>query len=136
MENCIFCKIADGKIPSAKVYEDDKTIAFLDISPASKGHCLVIPRKHSESLDKMQSEDAAAVINAAQKVAKAVHGALKADGYNVLMNNGKEAGQVVFHAHLHVVPRFKGDGIMIKWEHKKYENNEVNEYAEKIRKFI
>ena len=135
MEGCIFCKIVDGKIPAAKIYEDDKVISFLDIMPANKGHCLIVPKKHSETLLEISDEDLAAVIKAAKKVAKALSLSLGA-AFNIVMNNGKEAGQVVSHSHVHIIPRFQKDRLRIKWSHLKYEGDEIKEYAEKIKKFI
>lgn len=135
MENCIFCKIINGMIPAAKVYEDDRIISFLDIMPANKGHCLIVPKNHAETLAEMNDEDLSATIKAAKKVAKALSLSLGA-GYNIVMNNGKEAGQLVSHAHVHIIPRFQKDRLRIKWSHLKYEGDEMKEYAEKIRKFI
>lgn len=136
MEDCIFCKIVDGKIPASKVYEDAKVIAFLDIMPANKGHCLAIPKKHSESLTEMNEDDSASLIKAARKIAKALSLSFGNASFNIVMNNGKEAGQVVNHAHIHIIPRFQKDRLRIKWSHIKYSENEINEYADKIKKFI
>ncbi len=136
MEDCIFCKIIQGKIPSAKVYEDDSTVSFLDIMPANKGHCLVVPKSHYESLLEMPEEGLKSLIITSQKIAKALSLSIGNGSYNLVMNNGKEAGQVVAHAHLHIIPRFKGDGLRIKWSHKKYEGDEMKETQEKLKKFL
>lgn len=136
MEDCIFCRIADGKIPAAKVYEDSRVIAFLDIMPANKGHCLVVPKKHVQTMIEMSEGDLAAAMIAAKKVASALSLSFGNGSFNMVMNNGKEAGQLVNHAHIHLIPRFQKDRLRIKWSHLKYENSEINEYAEKIRKFI
>lgn len=136
MEDCIFCKIINGKIPAAKVYEDDKVVSFLDIMPANKGHCLVVPKNHSQTLVDMDDADLVATINAAKKVAKALSLSFGNASFNIVMNNGKEAGQVVNHAHIHLIPRFQKDRLRIKWSHLKYEGEEMKEYAEKIKKFI
>ena len=136
MEGCIFCKIIDGKIPSAKVYEDNNTIGFLDIMPANKGHCLVVPKEHYETFLDISDEGLKSLIVAAKKVAKALSLSIGNGSCNVVMNNGKEAGQIVAHAHLHIIPRFKGDRLRIKWSHKKYEGSEMKEFQEKIRKFV
>ena len=136
MEDCIFCKIINGKIPAAKVYEDSKVISFLDIMPANKGHCLVVPKKHSQTLTEMSDDDLAALIKAAKKVASALSLSFGNGSFNIVMNNGKEAGQMVNHSHLHIIPRFQKDRLRIKWSHLKYEDNEIKEYAEKIKKFI
>lgn len=136
MEDCIFCKIADGKIPAAKIYEDEKVICFLDIMPANKGHCLVVPKNHAQTLAEMSDEDLIATIKAAKKVASALSLSFGNGSFNLVMNNGKEAGQLVNHAHIHIIPRFQKDRLRIKWSHLKYEDEEIKEYAEKIRKFI
>lgn len=136
MEECIFCKIIDGKIPSTKLYEDEYTISFLDILPANKGHCLVVPKRHYENLLEMGEEDLNHLMNATQRVAKALSLSIGNGSYNLIMNNGKDAGQVVNHAHLHIIPRFKGDRLRIKWSHKKYEETEMKVYQEKIKKFV
>ena len=136
MEDCIFCKIANGKIPAAKIYEDAYVISFLDIMPANKGHCLVVPKKHSQTLIEMDDKVLAAAIIAAKKIAKAISLSFGNAGFNIVMNNGKEAGQVVNHAHMHIIPRFQKDRLRIKWSHLKYEGDEMREYADKIMKFI
>ena len=136
MEDCIFCKIIDGKIPAAKVYEDSRVISFLDIMPANKGHCLVVPKKHAQTLIEMGDNDLTAMIRAAKKVASALSLSFGNAGFNLVINNGKEAGQIVNHAHLHLIPRFQKDRLRIKWSHLKYDDGEIQEYAEKIKKFI
>ena len=136
MEDCIFCKIVNGKIPAAKVYEDNNTISFLDIMPANKGHCLVVPKKHYETLLDIPDEDLANLIKAAKKVTKALSLSIGNGSYNLVMNNGKEAGQLVNHAHIHIIPRFVGDRLRIKWSHKEYTDKEMKEVQEKIKKFV
>ena len=136
MEDCIFCKIVDGKIPAAKIYEDSKVIGFLDIMPANKGHCLVVPKNHAQTLAEMNDDDLCATVKAAKKVARALSLSFGNGSFNMVMNNGREAGQVVNHAHIHVIPRFQKDRLRIKWSHLKYGENEINEYADKIKKFI
>ena len=136
MEDCIFCKIINGKIPAAKVYEDSSIISFLDIMPANKGHCLVVPKEHYETFLDISDENLKSLIAAAKKVAKALSLSIGNGSYNIVMNNGKEAGQIVAHAHLHIIPRFKGDRLRLKWSHKKYEENEMKEMQEKIKKFV
>ncbi len=136
MEDCIFCKIVEGKIPSTKVYEDGDVISFLDIMPANKGHCLLVPKKHSQTLIEMEEDEIVRTIKAAKKIARALSLSFGNGSFNLVMNNGKEAGQIVNHAHIHIIPRFQKDRLRIKWSHLKYEDNEINDYAEKIRKFI
>ena len=136
MEECIFCRIANGKIPAAKIYEDKNIMSFLDIMPANKGHCLVVPKKHYETLLDISDEDLKNLILTAKNVAKALSLSIGNGSYNIVMNNGKEAGQMVAHAHIHIIPRFKGDRLRLKWSHKKYDEKEMKEIQEKIRKFI
>lgn len=136
MTNCIFCKIAKGEIPSSKVYEDKDIIAFLDIAPANKGHCLVVPKEHYETLTDIPAELLKKLTIVVQKAAKALSLALGTDGYNMFMNNGRAAGQLVPHAHFHIVPRFATDGIRFEWPHKKYDDKEMQAYQEKIKKFL
>lgn len=136
MENCIFCKIVRGEIPCAKIYEDSEILAFLDIMPVNKGHTLVIPKEHHETLVDIPAEKLKGLIGELYKITGAVVSATKADGFNVFMNNKKVAGQEVPHAHFHIVPRFEGDGISNKWPHKKYEEDEMQQYQSKIQNFL
>ena len=136
MEDCIFCKIVNKEIPAAVVYENENVISFLDIMPANKGHCLVVPKKHCETLLDISDEDLDELIKAVKKVSKALSLSIGNGAYNVVMNNGEEAGQLVQHAHIHLIPRFKGDRLRLNWSHKKYEDKEIDEYKEKIKKFL
>ena len=136
MEDCVFCKIVEGKIPSAKVYEDDTAISFLDMLPANKGHCLVIPKKHYETLLDIPDEELANLIKTVKKVTKALSLSIGNGSFNIIMNNGKIAGQLVNHAHIHIIPRFKGDRLRIKWSRKKYIDKEMQNVQEKIKKFV
>ena len=134
--NCIFCKIVKGDIPCAKIFEDDKVLAFLDIAPANKGHALIVTKNHYETLTEIPDEDLRDMMLKAKKIAQALSAALGNDGFNILMNNKKVAGQLVPHAHIHVIPRFKGDGIKLNWRPKRYNDKEIDEVREKIRKFL
>jgi histidine triad (HIT) family protein len=135
--DCIFCKIVAGEIPSTRVYEDDATIAFMDIGPVVKGHTLVIPKKHYDPLTQTPPDVLARLIAVVQKIARAQLDGLRADGINVLQANGAAAGQVVPHIHFHVVPRFKTDGHHWNWAAKKYDHlDEMKGLAEKIRSAI
>jgi len=136
MEDCIFCKIISGKIPASKVYEDDRVVGFLDIMPANKGHCLVVPRKHSQNILEMEQDDLIATMHATKKIAKALSLCFGNASFNLVMNNGKEAGQIVNHTHVHLIPRFQKDRLRLKWSHLKYEDGEIKDFAEKIKKFI
>ena len=135
-EACIFCKIVKGEIPAAKVYEGKKFIAFLDISPANKGHALMIPKKHYEKIEEMPDEDGKEFGELQVKIAKSVMKATNAEGFNLLLNNGKAAGQEVMHAHMHIQPRFSSDDLHYKWTHKKYEEGEMKQMLDKIKKFL
>ncbi|HAP19970.1 MAG TPA: HIT family protein [Lachnospiraceae bacterium] len=116
-ENCIFCKILDGKIPSTTVYEDDSFKAILDAGPAARGHVIILPKNHAANLFELPDEDASKIMVVAKKIAIAIKETYHCDGVNVLQNNGEAAGQSVFHLHVHVIPRFKGDTdtINIGW---------------------
>ena len=112
--NCIFCAIADGEIPSFKIYEDDLVLAYLDINPFAKGHTLVIPKVHSEGLLDTPDETLAAIIARVKKVAAHLKSALPCDGFNILQNNGEAAGQTVKHVHFHIVPRYGMESIVFE----------------------
>lgn len=114
-ENCIFCKIAAGEIPSATIYEDDDFRVILDIEPASKGHALILPKDHYANLYELPEELASKALVVAKKVITKMTEIVGCDGYNVLQNNGEVAGQTVFHFHMHLIPRYKEDNVTIKW---------------------
>jgi len=114
-EDCIFCKIANGEIPSSTIYEDEDFRVFLDLGPATRGHALLVPKEHYADLFELDEEVAARAIVAAKKVASKMKKALGCDGVNLVQNNGEAAGQTVFHFHLHLIPRYKGDGAGISW---------------------
>jgi histidine triad (HIT) family protein len=113
---CIFCEIAAGRIPAQVVYQDDQCLAFMDLMPITKGHVLVIPKAHAENIWELSHAAAAAMLPAAQKIAAALRNSgLPCEGVNLHMANGQVAGQSVFHAHIHVVPRASGDGFGLKF---------------------
>lgn len=116
MENCIFCKIANGVIPAATLYEDENFRVILDLGPASRGHALILPKEHYANLYEMPDELAGKAMLLAKKMVKAMTEILDCDGYNVLQNNGTAAGQTVFHFHIHLIPRYKGDCVGLNWE--------------------
>lgn len=116
MENCIFCKIANGEIPAATLYEDENFRVILDLGPASKGHALILPKSHAASIYELSDEMAAKAMILAKKMATAMTAALKCDGFNIVQNNGECAGQTVFHFHMHLIPRYKGDQVGITWK--------------------
>ncbi|MBW2980660.1 HIT family protein [Candidatus Woesearchaeota archaeon] len=135
-EDCIFCKIVKGDIPSAKIFEDDKVICFLDIAPANKGHALVVTKQHYGTLLDVPDDVLCDIMNKAKKIVRAMSSALGNEGFNILMNNKKVAGQLVEHAHIHIIPRFNRDGIKLNWKPKKYSGKELDEFKEKIMKFL
>lgn len=116
MENCIFCKIANGEIPSATLYEDEDFRVILDLSPAAKGHSLILPKRHAANLYELPDDLAAKALLVARKVGKTLQEGLGCDGLNVLQNNGEAAGQTVFHFHMHLIPRRTKDGVGIGWK--------------------
>jgi len=130
--DCIFCKIIRGELPSFKVYEDEKTIAFLDIKPVNAGHTMVVPKAHSHNIFDISPEDWEATTEVVRKLAIAIEKGLKADGVNIAMNNREHAGQIVDHPHVHIIPRFKGDGLKLMPQ-RLYETGEAETSAEKIR---
>jgi histidine triad (HIT) family protein len=136
MDNCIFCKIISREIPSENIiYENGHSIAFLDIRPIHPGHALVVPKEHHADLFETPEPVLADMMAAAKKIAIAVQKATKADGINLGMNNGGAAGQVVMHAHLHVIPRFSNDGLH-HWPNRSATPDELKEMAGKVRKLL
>jgi histidine triad (HIT) family protein len=113
-DNCIFCKIAGGQLPAVVLHEDEQLMAIMDAFPATEGHVLIIPKAHAENMYDLPEETAAAILPLAQKLARKINAALKPEGINILQNNGKAAGQVVFHYHMHLIPRYPDDGVVIK----------------------
>ncbi len=132
-DNCIFCKIANGEIPSATLYGDEDFRVILDLGPASKGHALILPKEHAANLYELPDELAAKAMVVAKKVGSVLAKGLNCDGLNVVQNNGEAAGQTVFHFHIHLIPRFKGDEKQVKltWEPGKL-TDEVKEEVLKL----
>jgi len=114
-DDCIFCKIANGDIPSKTLYEDDEFRVILDLGPATKGHALILPKDHFANLYELPDETAAKVMQLAKKMATQMTEKLGCDGFNLVQNNGETAGQTVFHFHLHLIPRYENDGQKIGW---------------------
>ena len=131
-DNCIFCKLANGQIPTNSIYEDEDFNVIMDASPAAKGHAIIIPKTHAADLFELPDEYAARIMGTAKKCGRAIMDTLGCDGLNVLQNNGEAAGQTVFHLHVHLIPRFKNDDIKIRWEQKEAEDAEKT--AEEIKK--
>jgi len=132
MSECIFCKIIKGEIPSSKVYEDELVYAFCDISPINKGHILVIPKEHHSSASTIPEETAGRMFHVGSRIGVALKREMDYDGYNLHLADGTSAGQVVMHAHLHVVPRGVEDGFHWNWRQLSYADGEAKETAEKI----
>ena len=130
-ENCIFCQIINGDLPCYKVYEDNETLAFLDISPVNPGHCLVIPKSHFVNVFSAPAEDWCRLALTTQKIALAVKHACDADGINIHINNEEAAGQKVFHSHVHIIPRFSNDNLTL-WEGKNLPTEEMIDISKKI----
>jgi histidine triad (HIT) family protein len=131
--DCLFCKIVAGEIPSTIVASDERTIAFMDINPATRGHALVIPRGHATDLLSIDPEDLAAVARAAQRLAGRAKEALHADGVNLINSCGADAWQTVFHFHMHVIPRYRGDPLRLPWVPGPGDAQEIGEAAAALR---
>ena len=132
-ENCIFCKIANGEIPSATIYEDDDFRIILDLGPASRGHALLLPKEHYENLYMLPDELAAKALPVAKKMITKLTEVLGCDGYNVVQNNGETAGQTVFHFHMHLIPRYKGDQVGLGWKMGELTDEERDDILAKLR---
>ncbi|NQU99681.1 MAG: HIT family protein [Parcubacteria group bacterium] len=132
MIDCLFCKITKGEIPSTKIYEDEKFLAFLDINPVNVGHTLIIPKEHYEDAASTPDEVLSELIVRGKKIGKALIEGLGAEGFNLTTNNGKAAGQVIPHVHFHIIPRKSDDGL-VHWRPKKYKDGEEEEVAGKIK---
>lgn len=132
MNDCIFCKIANGDIPSATIYEDEAFRVILDLSPATKGHALIIPKKHCRNIFDIDDKTAANLFVLAKKVACAMKASLNCDGLNIVQNNEEIAGQSVFHFHLHIIPRYKDDGQKILWKPQPSEPEALSRLADQI----
>lgn len=128
-DDCIFCKLANGIIPTNYIYEDDDFKVILDAGPATKGHSLILPKEHYADIYELPSDLAGRAFTLAKKIAAHNTTVLKADGFNIVQNNGETAGQTVFHFHLHLIPRFKGDGQKIGWNPGKPTDEELKETA-------
>ncbi len=132
-ENCIFCKIASGEIPSRTLYEDDDFKVVLDVGPASKGHALIIPKEHYANIYELPEELAGGAMKLAKRAAGHMTEKLGCDGFNILQNNGETAGQTVFHFHMHLIPRYKGGDEMILWKTNHYTDEEMDAIAERLK---
>lgn len=134
--NCIFCKIAAGEIPSKTIYEDDRFRVIMDLGAASEGHALILPKDHYANLMELDEETASSVLPLAGKISRAMMKSLDCDGLNLVQNNGEEAGQTVMHFHLHMIPRYKGGNEVIEWKPGSTSAEELEETAAKIREAL
>ena len=137
--DCVFCKIVAGQIPCYRLFEDDHILAFLDIGPVAPGHCLIVPKKHYETLDQVpESDDAllAAVLQAVPKLARAVTAATGTTAWNLLQNNGRIAGQAVDHVHFHIIPRTPEDALGYRWPAAKLEPDQADQLRAAITKHL
>ena len=132
-ENCIFCKIAAGEIPSATLYEDDDFRVILDLGPASRGHALILPKEHYRNLYDIDDETLVKAALLAKKMVKKLTDVLGCDGYNVVQNNEPCAGQTVFHFHMHLIPRYEGDNVGLGWKTGELTDEVKNEILEKMK---
>lgn len=130
--DCIFCKIVYEELPSSKVYEDDNSLAFLDIHPKNQGQVLVIPKEHTENIYELSDETMARLSLIIKKMAIAVKNGMSSDGINIIMNSEESAGQIIFHTHFHVIPRFKNDNFE-NAPHIEYKQDEAEAIAKKIK---
>lgn len=131
--DCIFCKIISGEISATKIYEDEHTLAFLDANPNNHGHTLVVPKNHTRNILDVPEETLASLMPTVKKVSRAVFNGMGATGLNITMNNEPAAGQVVFHLHIHIIPRFEGDGLKVWTKKVPYKDGEMEQVAEKIK---
>ncbi|HPI36298.1 MAG TPA: HIT family protein [Ignavibacteriaceae bacterium] len=134
--NCIFCRIIEKQSKAEILYEDEKVISFLDVNPLNYGHALVVPKIHCETFLDIPEEYIPGMFMAVQKVTAGIVKAIDIEGYNILSNNGRRAGQSVFHCHFHIIPRYNNDGHKFRMNFKKYSNNGMKEIAEKIKDCI
>ena len=133
VKECVFCKIIRGEIPCSKVYEDDLILAFLDIAPFNIGHTVIIPKDHQNSITTLDEIYANRIIKIAPKIGVALMRTINAEGFNLFLNNGSVAGQTVWHCHMHVLPRFAGDKVVISSEPQKYDSmDQMAELAGKL----
>jgi histidine triad (HIT) family protein len=133
MSDCVFCRIVAKQLPATRVYEDDMTVAFMDLGQVNPGHVLVALKAHAENLYGLDDAQAGALLRTAARVARAIREAFQPHGLSVYQANGKTAGQTVFHYHMHLVPRYEGDGMQLSWPVKNPPREKLEEYAASIR---
>ena len=133
-QDCIFCRIISGEIPSTTIYENSKFKVIMDIAPANKGHVLILPKEHYDNIYDIDTATAGELFELAVMTARALKSVLDCEGMNILQNNGTVAGQTVFHFHMHIIPRYEGDTVNIGWKELSYEDGEMEQLREAIRK--
>jgi len=133
MAECVFCKIIAGQVPAAMLLETDKAVSFLDINPVNPGHALVMPRRHVTSMLDLRQDELHVLIFIARRLAAAILDATGAEGFNLLLNSGRPAGQIIDHAHMHVIPRRSDDGFSLGWRQQSYEEGELERLQRAIR---
>ena len=133
-EDCIFCKIANGEIPSATIFEDRDFRVMLDIGPATRGHVLILTKEHYDNIYEIDAETAGKLFSLASVIARAMKKVLNCDGMNILQNNGTVAGQTVFHFHLHLIPRYEGDQVQVTWPQGSITEEEKEELVKSMKK--
>ena len=133
-QDCIFCRIISGEIPSTTIYENSKFKVIMDIAPANKGHVLILPKEHYDNIYDIDTATAGELFELAAMTARALKSVLDCDGMNILQTNGTVAGQTVFHFHMHIIPRYEGDTVNIGWKELSYEDGEMEQLREAIRK--
>lgn len=131
-EDCIFCKIAQGQIPSTTIYENEEFRVFFDVNPASKGHCLVVPKEHYSNIFEIDRDVAGRLFSLTAAVARSLKQELNCEGMNIVQNNGEIAGQTVFHFHLHLIPRYTGDTVNVTWAPGEADVEVLAELAKKV----
>lgn len=135
-DDCIFCKIANGEIPSHTLYEDDDFRVIFDIGPATKGHALILVKEHADNVFELSDEKASKVFMLAKKMAAVMKEAFNADGFNIFQNNGECAGQTVYHFHMHLIPRYEGDNAFKFWKSGKAEEDVLIELEKKVKELL
>lgn len=135
-DDCIFCKLANGDIPTNSIYEDEVVKVIFDASPAAPGHILILPKNHYDDIYSMDDETAAHVFKVAVKLSKAYRRALDFDGLNIVQNNGEAAGQTVFHFHMHIIPRYKNDTVNVTWKQNEADASVIEDIKSKVSEYL
>lgn len=135
-DDCIFCKLANGDIPTNTLYEDDCVRVIFDAEPAAEGHVLILPKEHFDNIYELDDDTAGHVFKVAKKIATAMNKTLDMDGLNVVQNNGEAAGQTVFHFHMHIIPRHNDDAVNVGWEKHKVSSERIKDITDEVRKYL